>query len=90
MPIKPHEENVTKNLDIAVEVDNNKLNKIKDLHDDIFHSVDKELERIKEEEERKRREEEERLRKLKEAEDEKKKNENDKKKKNKGIIRRKY
>ena len=46
MPIKPLEENVTKNLDIAVEVDNNKLNKIKDLHDDIFHSVDKELERI--------------------------------------------
>ena len=86
MPIKPHEENVTKNLDIAVEVDNNKLNKIKDLHDDIFLSVDKELERIKEEEERKRREEEERLRKLKEAEDEKKRMKMIRRKKIKGLF----
>ena len=72
MPIKPQEENVTKYVDISGEVDNNKLNKFKDLNDDIFHSVDKELEIIKEEEERKKREEEERLRKLKEAEEEKK------------------
>ena len=67
VPIK--EENITKYFEIYLEEDKNKLNNFANLKDDIFLNVDKELERIKEEEERKRKEEEERLRKLKEAEE---------------------
>ena len=66
-PLK--EENITKYFEIYLEEDKNKLNNFANLKDDIFLNVDKELERIKEEEERKRKEEEERLRKLKEAEE---------------------
>ena len=73
MTIQPKEENIQKYLELFLESDNDKINKFAELNDDIFKSVDKELEFIKEEEERLKREEEERLRKLKEAEEEKKK-----------------
>ena len=72
MTIQPKEENIQKYLELFLESDNDKINKFAELNDDIFKSVDKELEFIKEEEERLKREEEERLRKLKEAEEEKK------------------
>ena len=66
------EENITKYFEVFAEEDKNKLYQIKNLNDDVFLMVDKELEIIKEEEERKKREEEERLRKLKEEEEKKK------------------
>ena len=67
------EENIIKYFEVYSEEDKNKLDKFKDLNDDIFFSVDRQLEIIKEEEERKKREEEERLRRLKEAEEQQKK-----------------
>ena len=65
-------ENIIKYFEVYSEENKNKLNHFTNLNDDIFKSVDKELDFIKEEEERLKREEEERLRKLKEAEEEKK------------------
>ena len=65
-------ENIIKYFEVYSEENKNKLNHFTNLNDDIFKSVDKQFEFIKEEEERKKREEEERLRRLKEAEEEKK------------------
>ena len=73
MTIPQKEENITKYFEVFSERDIKNLNKNHDLNDDIFLCVDKELEKIREEEELKKREEEERLKKLKEAEEEKKK-----------------
>ena len=59
-------ENIQRFFDINFEEDKNKFDKLTDFNDDLFLSVDNELESIRLEEERKKREEEERLRKLEE------------------------
>jgi hypothetical protein len=77
--ITTEKENIIKYFEVYSEQNNKKLDKFAKLNDDIFKSVDRQLEIIKEEEERKKREEEEKRK--KNEEDRNKKEEEEKRKK---------